>query len=281
MGMKRSKPVTPGSRFRVSPDFSEVTREKPEKSLLRPLKKKAGRNNQGRLTSRNRGGGHKRRYRVIDFKRDKHGVPGTVRTVEYDPNRSARIALVVYADGEKRYILAPHRLEMGQEVTSGPDAPPEVGNHLPLSRIPLGSMIHNVEMKPGKGGQIAHAAGASVQLLAREGGYATLKMPSRENRRISVKCMATMGTVGNAEHSLADPGKAGKSRHMGRRPHVRGVVKNPVDHPMGGGEGRSSGGRHPCSPWGQLAKGLRTRKRSKESDRYITRRRPTGKKRRS
>jgi large subunit ribosomal protein L2 len=278
MGVKRSKPVTPGSRFRVTPDFSEVTRGHGEKSLMRPKKKRAGRNNQGRITSRYRGGGHKRRYRDVDFKRDKYGIPATVKTLEYDPNRSARIALLAYRDGEKRYIIAPEGIRVGQEVVSGSDAPPEVGNHLPLDRIPLGSMVHNVELKPGKGGQIAHAAGSAVQLMAREGKYATLRMPSREMRIVPRKCMATMGSVGNPEHNLVNPGTAGRMRRKNRRPRVRGVVKNPVDHPMGGGEGRSSGGRHPCSPWGQLAKGLRTRKR-KDSDRFITKRRPTGRRR--
>lgn len=280
MGMKRWKPITPGTRFKVSPDFSEITRNHGEKSLMEPLKSTAGRNNMGRITSRHRGGGHKRLYRRIDFKRNKHGIPGRVTTIEYDPNRSARIALIVYSDGEKRYILAPEGLSVGQTVLSGSAAPPEIGNHLPLDRIPLGSMIHNVEMKPGKGGQIARSAGSGVQLMAREDRWATLRMPSREIRRILVSCMATMGAVGNAEHFLVVPGKAGRERWRGRRPHVRGVAMNPVDHPMGGGEGKSSGGRHPCSPWGQLSKGLRTRKKGKASDRLISKRRPTGKRRR-
>jgi large subunit ribosomal protein L2 len=241
-------------------------------------KSKAGRNNKGQVTARHRGGGHKRRYRKIDFRRDKFGVPGKIVSVEYDPNRSSRIALVHYLDGEKRYIIAPEGLQVGHTVSSGPDSPPENGNHLPITRIPLGSTIHNVELKPGKGGQIARSAGASVQLMAREGRYATLKMPSRETRMVPVNCMATIGAVGNTEHFLVVPGKAGSSRWKGRRPHVRGVAMNPIDHPMGGGEGKSSGGRHPCSPWGQLAKGLRTR-RNKASDKLITRRRPTGKRR--
>lgn len=278
MSMKRWKPITPGTRFKVSPGFDEITRDHGEKSLIEPLKSKAGRNNLGRVTARHRGSGHKRRYRIIDFKRNKLGVSGRVSSIEYDPNRSARIALIVYVDGEKRYILAPEGLQKGQTVLSSPDAPPEVGNHLPLSRIPIGSTIHNVELKPGKGGQIARSAGASIQLMAREGKYATLKMPSRETRLVQVDCMATMGAVGNSEHFLVVLGKAGNSRWKGRRPHVRGVAMNPVDHPMGGGEGKSSGGRHPCSPWGQLAKGLRTRK-NKPSDSLITRRRPTGKRR--
>jgi len=280
MGMKRWKPVTPGTRFKVSPDFAEITRDHGEKSLMTPLKKTAGRNSQGRITSRHRGGGHKRRYRIIDFKRNKYDIPGRIATIEYDPNRSARIALVIYADGEKRYILAPEGLSVGQTVVSGNSAPPETGNHLPIERIPLGSMVHNVELKPGKGGQIARSAGSAVQLMAREDRWATLRMPSREMRRIPIACMATMGTVGNAEHFLVVPGKAGRERWKGRRPHVRGVAMNPVDHPMGGGEGKSSGGRHHCSPTGQLSKGLRTRKKKKQSDRLITRRRPTGKRRR-
>ncbi len=278
MSMKRWKPTTPGTRFKVSPGFDEITRDHGEKSLMTPMKSTAGRNSNGRVTARHRGGGHKRRFRKIDFKREKFGVPGRIATIEYDPNRSARIALVHYSDGEKRYIIAPEGLQVGHTVESGPDSPPENGNHLPLSRIPLGSTIHNVELKPGKGGQIARSAGASIQLMAREGRYATLRMPSRETRMVPVNCMATIGTVGNAEHFLVVPGKAGNSRWRGRRPHVRGVAMNPVDHPMGGGEGKSSGGRHPCSPWGQLAKGLRTR-RNKASDKLITRRRPTGKRR--
>jgi large subunit ribosomal protein L2 len=277
--MKRWKPTTPGTRFKVSPDFSEITRSEGEKSLMVPLPSKAGRNNKGRITARHRGGGHKRMYRIIDFRRNKPGVPGRIDSIEYDPNRSARIALVVYCDGDKRYIIAPEGLAVGQTVLSGAEAPPEVGNHLPLRKVPLGTMVHNVEMKPGKGGQIARSAGAAVQLMAREGGYATLRMPSREMRRVPVECMATIGQVGNTEHNLVVPGKAGASRWVGRRPHVRGVAMNPVDHPMGGGEGKTSGGRHPCSPWGQLAKGLRTRKKNKESGKLITRRRPTGKRR--
>ena len=279
MGMKRWKPVTPGTRFKVSQDFSEVTRDHGEKSLMEPIKATAGRNNTGRITSRHRGSGHKRQYRRIDFKREKYGVPGRVATIEYDPNRSARIALIHYADGDKRYILAPEGLQVDQSVLSGPSAPPETGNHLPLARIPLGSTVHNVELKPGKGGQLARSAGTSIQLMAKDGSYATLRMPSRETRMVPMNCMATLGAVSNAEHFLVVDGKAGKSRWLGRRPHVRGVAMNPIDHPMGGGEGKSSGGRHPCSPWGQLAKGLRTRKKGKASDRLITRRRPTGKRR--
>ncbi|HOA04281.1 MAG TPA: 50S ribosomal protein L2 [Candidatus Fermentibacter daniensis] len=275
MGTRKLKPVTPGSRFTILPDFSEITRTGGEKSLMEPLKSKAGRNNHGRVTCRHQGGGHKRRYRKIDFKRNKFGIPGSVRAIEYDPNRSARIALIVYPDGEKRYILAPEGLSVGQTVLSGAEAPPEVGNHLPLGRIPLGTIIHNVELRPGYGGQIARSAGAGVQLLARESGMATLRMPSREMRMVPLTCMATIGTIGNAEHSNTRIGKAGRSRWLGIRPGVRGVAMNPIDHPMGGGEGKSSGGRHPCSPWGQLSKGLRTRKH-KPSDKLITRRRPTG-----
>jgi large subunit ribosomal protein L2 len=278
MGNRRLKPVTPGTRHTVLPDFSMITRKTGEKSLMESLNKTAGRNSYGRITCRHKGGGHKRKYRIIDFRRDKFDIPGRVDTIEYDPNRSSRIALVVYPDGEKRYILAPEGMKVGQRILSGREAPPEVGNHLPLDRIPLGSMLHNVELRPGRGGQIARSAGVSVQLLAREGGYATLRMPSREMRMVPLSCMATMGVVGNAEHQNISIGKAGRSRWLGRRPSVRGVAMNPVDHPMGGGEGKSSGGRHPCSPWGQLAKGLKTRSK-KPSDRFITRRRPTGKRR--
>jgi len=279
MGTKRWKPMTPGTRFKVSPDFAEITRDYGEKSLMVPLKKTSGRNSNGRVTARHRGGGHKRMYRIVDFKRNKIGIPGRVATIEYDPNRSARIALVVYADGEKRYILCPVGLSVNDSIMSGPQAAPEVGNHLPLNKIPLGTMVHNVELKPGKGGQMARSAGAAVQLMAREGKYATLKLPSREMRRVPVSCAATIGTVGNVEHNLIVPGKAGASRWRGRRPKVRGVAMNPIDHPMGGGEGKTSGGRHPCSPWGQLSKGLRTRKARNKSDKLITRRRPTGKRR--
>lgn len=275
MGTRKLKPVTPGCRFTILPDFSEITRKTGEKPLMESLKSKAGRNNLGRVTCRHQGGGHKRRYRKIDFKRNKFDIPGAVRSIEYDPNRSSRIALVVYPDGEKRYILAPEGLAVGQTVLSGNDAPPEVGNHLPLARIPLGTIIHNVELRPGYGGQIARSAGAGVQLLARESGMATLRMPSREMRMVPLTCMATIGTIGNADHSNIRIGKAGRSRWLGIRPSVRGVAMNPIDHPMGGGEGKSSGGRHPCSPWGQLSKGLRTRKH-KQSDKLITRRRPTG-----
>jgi len=278
MPNRRLKPVTAGTRWTILPDFDNITREKGEKSLMQPLNKKAGRNSYGRVTCRHKGGGHKRMYRIIDFKRNKFDIPGRIDSIEYDPNRSARIALVVYPDGEKRYVLAPDGLKVGQNIISSRGAQPEVGNHLPLDRIPLGSMIHNVELKPGRGGQIARSAGVSVQLLAREGDYATLRMPSREMRMVPLACMATMGVVGNPEHSNISIGKAGRNRWLGKRPSVRGVAMNPIDHPMGGGEGKSSGGRHPCSPWGQLAKGLKTRS-PKLSDRLITRRRPTGKRR--
>jgi large subunit ribosomal protein L2 len=278
MGNRRLKPVTPGTRHTVLPDFTMITRKTGEKSLMEALNKNAGRNSYGRITCRHKGGGHKRKYRIIDFRRNKIGIPGKVETIEYDPNRSSRIALIFYPDGEKRYILAPEGMKVGQTILSGREAPPEVGNHLPLDRIPLGSLLHNVELRPGRGGQIARSAGVSVQLLAREGDYATLRMPSREMRLVPLTCMATMGVVGNADHSNISIGKAGRSRWLGRRPSVRGVAMNPVDHPMGGGEGKSSGGRHPCSPWGQLAKGLKTRSK-KPSDRLITRRRPTGKRR--
>ncbi|MBN1434665.1 50S ribosomal protein L2 [Candidatus Fermentibacterales bacterium] len=278
MSIKRYKPTTPGTRFKVGLNTDDTTRDHGEKSLMVSLGSSGGRNNTGRMTCRHRGGGHKRKYRIVDFRRNKPGVPGKVAHIEYDPNRSARIALIFYADGEKRYMLAPEGLRVGDTVVAGDQAPPEIGNHLPLERIPLGSMIHNVELKPGKGGQIARSAGASAQLMAREGGYATLRMPSREMRMVPVACMATIGSVGHAEYSNISSGKAGRSRWLGRRPHVRGVAMNPVDHPMGGGEGKSSGGRHPCSPWGQLAKGGRTRSAS-PSDRLILRRRPTGKRR--
>ncbi len=272
MGIKLYKPNTPGQRFRSVSTFEEITKTTPEKSLLRKLTKSGGRNNLGRETARHRGGGHKRKYRLIDFKRNKDGVPAKVASIEYDPNRSARIALLHYADGEKRYILAPHGLQVGATVVSGADAGINVGNCLPLGNIPLGSIIHNVELKPGKGGQLARSAGTSIQLVAREGKYAQLKMPSGEVRMVHVDCRATLGQVGNVDHENIKSGKAGRSRWLGRRPHVRGVAMNPVDHPMGGGEGRSSGGRHPCSPWGQKSKGLKTRGK-KPSDRFIVRRR--------
>lgn len=268
MAIKTYKPKTPGLRHRSTSSFEEITRSKPEKSLLRPLKKSGGRNNNGHVTIRFRGGGHKRTYRVIDFKRNKHGIPANVAAIEYDPNRSANIALLHYRDGEKRYILAPLGLKVGDILSSGEDAGIHVGNAMPLDKIPLGSLVHNIEMKPGKGAQMARSAGAYAQLVAKDGDFAQLKLPSGEVRMIRRECLATLGQVGNVEHENISIGKAGRKRWLGRRPHVRGVVMNPVDHPMGGGEGRSSGGRHPCSPWGKPAKGGNTR-RSKKSDEYI------------
>jgi len=273
MPIKAYKPTSPGRRGMTSADLSMVTKQKPEKALLRPLKSSGGRNNYGRTTARFRGGGHKRRYRVIDFKRDKDGVPATVIGIEYDPNRSARIALLEYEDGERRYILAPEGLQVGAVVRSGENAEPRVGNCLPLGRIPLGTFVHNVELQPGKGGQIVRSAGTGAQVSAREDKYVHLILPSGEVRRVLATCRATVGRVGNAEHQNVKLGKAGRSRWMGRRPHVRGTAQNPVDHPMGGGEGRRAGGRHPCSPTGVLAKGGKTRKRHKYSDSMIVRRR--------
>jgi large subunit ribosomal protein L2 len=254
-------------------DFAEITKSRPEKGLLKPLKKSGGRNNQGRTTTRFRGGGHKRRYRVVDFKRDKDDVPAEVVGIEYDPNRTARIALVEYADGERRYILAPEGLEVGQRIMSGPNAEPRPGNCLPLERIPLGLFVHNVELKPGRGGQIVRSAGSAAQVSAREGKYVHLILPSGEIRRVPGQCRATIGRASNPDHQNVKLGKAGRARWLGRRPHVRGTPQNPVSHPMGGGEGRRAGGRHPCSPTGVLAKGGKTRKRKKYSDRFIVRRR--------
>lgn len=273
MAIRKFKPRTPATRFRSVPAFDEITKTEPEKSLLFPLKKSGGRNSEGRITTRFRGGGHKRRYRLIDFKRDKHDIPAKVHSIEYDPNRTSRIALLHYADGEKRYILAPKGLKVGDKVMSGSNAEIRVGNALPLKDIPLGSVVHNVEMRPGKGGQIGRSAGAEIQVMAKEGKYATLKLPSGEVRYVRLECLATYGSVGNSDHENISYGKAGSTRWKGRRPHVRGVVMNPVDHPMGGGEGRTSGGGHPVSPWGQKAKGLKTRKRRKESNKYIVKRR--------
>ena len=274
MALKKFRPVTPTLRYKTVNSFEELTRSKPEKSLLAgAVIKSGGRNSQGRMTMRRRGGGHKRRYRVIDFKRNKIGVPGRVTAIEYDPNRSAFIALVVYADGDKRYIIAPLGLKVGTQVTAGPDAPIQVGNALPLANIPLGSTIHNVELNPGRGGQLARSAGAEVQLLGREGGRAQLRLPSGERREVLVQCMATLGQVGNIEYSNIVIGKAGRSRWLGRRPKVRGVVMNPVDHPHGGGEGKSSGGRHPVTPWGKPTKGYKTRKRKNQSNKWIISRR--------
>jgi len=273
MGIKKFKPVTPGRRFMTVSDFAEITHPTPEKSLVRPLRKSGGRGNTGRVTTRHRGGGHKRSYRVIDFKRNKIGIPARVASIEYDPNRSARIALLHYLDGDKRYIIAPHDLKVDDMVNAGSSSEIKTGNTLPLSKIPLGMSVHNLELKPGKGGQVARSAGTMCQLLAKEGDFAHIKMPSGEVRLFKLECKATLGQVGNIDHEKISLGKAGRSRWLGRRPRVRGVAMNPVDHPMGGGEGKSSGGRHPCSPWGQLAKGLRTRKRKKSSDKLIVKRR--------
>ena len=273
MGIKKFKPVTPSRRGMSVSDFAEITKKKPEKALTRPNPSKAGRNNKGRITMRRRGGGHKRKYRIIDFRRDNDGVPGKVVAIEYDPNRSARIALIVFANGDKRYILAPVGLEVGMLVQSGPGVEFQVGNCLLLSNIPLGTMVHNVELTPGKGGCMARAAGNGCQLLAKEGQFAVLRLPSGEMRRVPIGCRATIGQVGNEDHSNIKLGKAGRSRWLGRRPKVRGVVMNPVDHPHGGGEGRTSGGRHPVSPWGVPTKGYRTRKKNKRSNIYVIRRR--------
>ena len=273
MAIKKFKPTTPGQRNKSVADFSELTPKRPEKRLTEPNPKKAGRNNAGRISVRRRGGGHKRLYRIVDFRRQKDGIPGRVAALEYDPNRSARLALIVYADGEKRYIIAPHELHVGMTIFSGPEAEFQVGNCLPLERIPLGTVIHNVEMTPGKGGQIARSAGNSCQLLAKEGQFAALRIPSGEMRRVPLKCRATIGQTGNTDHNNISLGKAGRSRWLGRRPKVRGVVMNPVDHPHGGGEGRTSGGRHPVTPWGVPTKGHRTRKKNHRTDKYIIRRR--------
>ena len=273
MALKRFKPYTPSRRTMTVADFSELTDKKPEKQLLRPKKRISGRNNSGRVTLRRRGGGAKRLYRVVDFKRDKDGIPGKVTAVEYDPNRSARIALVAYADGEKRYVLAHSAVKTGQVVMSGAKAEYEAGNAMSLANMPLGSLVYNVELTPGKGGQIARAAGNKCQLLAKEGRFVVLRLPSGEMRRVLSECRATLGEVGNEEHANVVLGKAGRSRWLGRRPKVRGVVMNPVDHPMGGGEGRSSGGGHPVSPWGVPSKGFKTRKKKKRSNQFIIRRR--------
>jgi len=273
MGIRKLKPNTPGTRFMSISSFEEITKTTPEKSLTAAIKKSGGRNNHGRVTSRHRGGGHKRRYRIIDFKRDKFGIPATVFSIEYDPNRTSYIALLHYADGEKRYIIAPDGLKVGDKIMSGSGSEIKVGNTLPLKEIPLGSFIHNVEMKPGKGGQLGRSAGSSLQLMAKEGKMAQIKMPSGEVRLVSVDCLATYGVVGNTDHENLSYGKAGRSRWLGIRPHVRGVAMNPVDHPMGGGEGKTSGGGHPVSPWGQKAKGLKTRKRKNPSNKYIVKRR--------
>lgn len=276
MGVKKHRPMTAGTRSMVSPDFSEVTTDKPYKPLTASAKKRGGRNNQGRVSVRSRGGGHKRLYRIVDFKRDKFGIPAKVVTIEYDPNRSSRIALLNYADGEKRYIIAPDGLKVGNTLNSGENAEIENGNAIPLRNIPVGTMVHNVELKPGAGAQIARAAGASAQLVAKEGDYGQLKLGSGEIRLVHINCMATIGKVGNSEHELLVVGKAGKSRQKGRRPHVRGVAMNPVDHPHGGGEGKASQGNpHPVSPWGWITIGYKTR-RNKRTDQYIVKRRRIG-----
>ena len=273
MGVRNLKPVTPGSRFASRSDFSEITTDKPEKSLTVALRKKGGRNNTGRITVRRRGGGHKRRYRIIDYKRNKFGIKGKVATIEYDPNRSAYISLVHYDDGEKRYILSPLDISVGTIIVSGDKVPLKIGNALLLSNIPTGLFVHNVELIPGKGGQMVRTAGAYAQVMAHDNGYTTLKLPSGEVRLVSDKCMATIGQVGNRAFEQIVSGKAGRSRWLGRRPKVRGVVMNPVDHPHGGGEGKTSGGRHPVSPWGKPTKGYKTRKKNKKSNSMIIKRR--------
>jgi len=272
MGIKKVNPRSPGRRFQTYSTFQEITHSEPEKSLVKPLKKTGGRNSYGRITAWHRGGGHKRRYRTVDFKRDKENIPAKVASIEYDPNRSANIALLHYVDGEKRYILAPVGLSVGDTVITSADADIKPGNCLRLLNMPLGTVVHNVEMKPGKGGQLARSAGVGTQLIAKEGRHAILRMPSTEMRMVPIECKATVGQVGNIDHENLSLGKAGRKRWLGRRPHVRGVAMNPVDHPMGGGEGRSSGGRHPCTPWGVPTKGYRTRK-NKHSDKLIIRRR--------
>jgi large subunit ribosomal protein L2 len=276
MGIRKLKPITPGTRFYSVPTFEEITKSVPEKSLIQTLKKSGGRNNTGRITSRHRGGGHKRRYRVIDFKRNKFDIEAKVEAIEYDPNRSCRIALLQYTDGEKRYILAPGGIKVGDVLQSSSKAEIRDGNALPLAKIPVGAFVHNVELKPGKGGQIARTAGSSVQLVARDEKFAQIKLPSSEVRLVPVQCLATIGAVGNSDHENISYGKAGRMRWFGVRPQTRGMAMNPIDHPMGGGEGKSKsgGGRlHPRSPWGQLAKGLKTRKKRNQSDKYILRRR--------
>jgi len=273
MGIKKNKPTSPGIRFQTGFAFDEVTADKPLKSLVKGVTKEGGRNNYGRVTVRFRGGGHKRRFRMVDFKRNKTDVPGTVVSVEYDPNRSARIALVSYLDGEKSYILWPNGLKVGDSIVAGDRVDIKPGNCLPLKNIPLGTMVHNVEMKIGKGGQMIRSAGAYGQLMAKEKGFAQIKLPSGEVRMVLDRCRATVGQVGNLDHEKISLGKAGRTRHLGRRPHVRGVVMNPVDHPHGGGEGKTSGGRHPVTPWGVPTKGYKTRKRNKSSDKFIAKRR--------
>lgn len=273
MAIKKFKPTTPGLRQMSVNAFTEITTDKPEKSLTVPLKNWAGRNKQGRITVRHQGGGHKRKYRIIDFKRDKDNIPAKVATIEYDPNRSAYIALLNYADGEKRYIIAPHGIQVGDTVYSGPEADIVVGNALPLRNIPVGTIIHNIELKPGKGGQLVRSAGSSAQLMAKEGDYGHIRLGSGEVRLVHLNCRATIGQVSNIDHENITIGKAGRSRWMNRRPSVRGVVMNPVDHPHGGGEGRSTAGRNPVTPWGKPALGAKTRKKNKQSDKMIVKRR--------
>ncbi|MFQ6612050.1 MAG: 50S ribosomal protein L2 [Fidelibacterota bacterium] len=273
MGIRQIKPTTPGNRFATRSDFEAITKKTPEKKLTTELRKSSGRNNNGRITVRHRGGGHRRRYRIIDFKRDKFDMIARVMGIEYDPNRSANIALVQYADGEKRYILAPYGLKVGDEVTSSEEAPLRIGNTLPLKNIATGMVVHNVELVPGRGGQMVRSAGSSAQVMAHDGGFTSLKLPSGEIRQIHSTCRATIGEVGNRTHEQIESGKAGRSRWLGRRPSVRGVAMNPVDHPMGGGEGKSSGGRHPVTPWGKPTKGYKTRKKNKKSNEFIVKRR--------
>jgi large subunit ribosomal protein L2 len=280
MALKKYKPTSPGRRFMSVSSFEEITKTEPEKSLTAPIKKTGGRNVNGRITTRHQGGGHKRRYRIIDFKRRKDGVPAKVAAIEYDPNRSARIALLHYADGEKAYILAPARLEVGSTVESGPGADIRPGNALPFENIPTGTMVHNVELKPGRGGQLARSAGSGIQLVAKDDGYGVLRLPSGETRRVPLTCRATVGQVGNVDHENQTGGKAGRSRWRGKRPSVRGSAMNPVDHPHGGGEGKSKGGRHPVTPWGVPTLGKRTRRKHKESDKLIVRGRRRGKEKR-
>jgi large subunit ribosomal protein L2 len=272
MPVKKYKPTSPGIRFQTHPSFDEITKSKPEKSLTSGKPKTGGRNSRGQISSRFIGGGHKQKYRVIDFRREKHGIPARVAAIEYDPNRSSRIALLNYADGEKRYILAPDGLQVGQTITSGPGSDIVVGNALPLLEIPLGTTIHNIELKEGKGGQMARSAGTFAQLMAREDDWATLRLPSSEMRKVHVRCYATIGQVGNLEHENVSVGKAGRTRHLGKKPHNRGVSMNPVDHPLGGGEGKTSGGRHPVTPWGKPTKGYKTRK-NKTTNKFIVKRR--------
>jgi large subunit ribosomal protein L2 len=273
MGIKRYKPTSPGRRFQTVSDFAEITTSEPHKPLLRPLSKKAGRNVYGRITLRRRGGGHKRKYRVIDFKRDKIGIPSKVISIEYDPNRSARVALLQYRDGEKRYILAPDGLKINDEIVSGSESDIRPGNALPLRNIPLGTLIHNIELRVGKGGQLIRSAGVHSQIMAKEGKYAQIRLPSGEVRMVLQDCMATVGQLGNQDHENISIGKAGRSRWLGKRPKVRGVVMNPVDHPHGGGEGKSSGGRHPVTPWGMPTKGYKTRKKKHRTNRFIIKKR--------